>query len=124
MTYESRGARASHTIERDMLLLTCGCGAQYVTRPDEPAEMCQKCKSEVAWCKRKAKLAEQQESKLYNERQWALEYDASAYPMKVGYKLSADEVEAGVRLGTFALGTRLTKQGVVHVVTQSGLEAR
>ena len=119
---EVAAAYASHRETRDNLLTRCGCGAMYETRADEPAEMCKKCRNEARWRKRKAKLAARQETKLYNYRQYVLEYDASAWPMKAGYRLTWHEVDAGLRLGSWALGTRFRRADKVLVVTQEGLQ--
>ncbi len=124
MKREVAAAYASHETTRDLRLMTCGCGQQYETRADEPAAMCRNCRNEVEWRIIKARKVAKLESKLYNQRKWVLVYDSSAYPMRAGYKLCADEVEAGLRLGTFALGTRLALRGREYVVTEAGLEER
>ena len=122
MTYAQRGAHAHR--ERDKTLRTCGCGAQFETIADDPPEACPACTQERnlrnmrEWRMRRGeKIAEA-------AKEWTLVKDATVPPMYPGAKLSQMEVDYGVEFGSWAPGTRLTKCGVEHVVTQSGLEER
>ena len=124
MTYESRGAKASHESARENLLLTCRCGQDFETSAGDPADECVKCRRARWKAEETHRERLQKEAAEYRARPYVLEYDASAWPMKKGYRLSQDEVEAGAKLGAFALGTRLTRRGVVWVMTPSGLEER
>jgi hypothetical protein len=122
MTYAQRGAHASHARERDLLLLTCRCGAQYTTRPDEPAEWCPTCTREQALRYGREYRARKDEERHYQDRQWEVVSDPAEAPFRAGVRLTQHDIDAGLELGAFVPGMRLRRRKIEFVVGDNGRE--